>query len=156
MRLVLLCVPPAQDDFHHKFCMQTVKGKAAAKVCFQSLPSLFCRNFCAASNYLFTLASLLASVPGRIVIPRRVVVSGRVFITWSVIAFGRMFDVGFLFISGLRRRGFPEESFPFADNRRRRNVHPLRLGHIIILTAKGLWSYAQLKEASAPVVREMA
>ena len=93
------------------------KSKTAAMVCFQSLPSAFYRNLCTVSSCLSTLTSVL----GRIVIP------GRVFITCSVIAFGRMFGVGFMLIGGLRRRGFTEESFLFTDNRRRWNVHSLRL-----------------------------
>jgi len=87
---------------------------------------LFCRN---TYTCLFTLASLLASVPGRVV-PRRVVVFGCLSTTRRIIASGRTFDVGFSFVGRLRRRFSPEESFPFADNRRRWDLNLVGLGNI--------------------------
>jgi|GEM_PF-1762638 hypothetical protein len=95
MRLALLCVPPHNDDFNHRFCGQTVKGKqkdlnpvmaipgeigtieqaakskAAAMVCFPSLPHLFYRNLCVANNCLSVVVSLRTFVSGRIVISGR-------------------------------------------------------------------------------------
>lgn len=97
-------------------------------VCFSITAAVILSQFLRREQLsISVVVSLLTSIFGRIVIPGRGVMPGCVSIPRRIIAAGRMFDIGFSFVSRLRRRGFIEDSFLFADNRRRRNLYLFRL-----------------------------